>query len=166
MDILPQGVTIHRATPLDADLTTLLVYRLLKELHPKAPIDEARLHRVSQDMLDEDSGYFAFIALDETKLPVSVMTMTEVLSLSAHGLVGVILEHYVIPEARSLGIGEQLLEAAYTLGEERGWTFLRVTAPGKKMGQRTQAFYRRTGFLPAGPVLQKRLRTGKKPEYD
>ncbi len=148
-------VEIYEAGIGDADLVVMMVYDLLSELNER-PSTEAqkKMFLACRELLEEDSPSRALIALDGNQRPVSVMTLTEAQGLSSMGTFGIIMEHYVIPEARSLGIGEKLLEKTVEIAKEEGWSLLQVAAPHGKMAQRTQNFYARNQFVIAGDYMQ------------
>ncbi len=150
-----QGLRIYQASLADADLVAMMVFELLKELgNSFTPAEENRMFRTCREILEEDSLSKALIALDNQNKPLSVMTLAEVHGLFALGRFGMIMEHYVVPEARSMGVGEKMLEAAIKLGRQTGWTMLQVAAPGVEMGQRTENFYKNHLFKTVGKHMQ------------
>ncbi|MFK7867595.1 MAG: N-acetyltransferase family protein [Alphaproteobacteria bacterium] len=155
------GLNIYQATVGDADLVAMLVFQLLKELgQHQTRQTEYAMFKACSKILEEDNGAFALLAVDGNKIPISVMTLAEAQALSAFGKFGIIMEHYVVKDARSLGIGEKLLEAAIKLGKAQKWAFLQVAAPGGNMAQRTQNFYKRNQFKVTGNFMQLSLKDG------
>lgn len=99
----------------------------------------------------------AVIAYDEKREPLGLLTLVEGFAIYANGAYGVIPEMYVIPEARSSGVGRRLIESAVQIGRERGWSRIDVTAPESPAWQRSVRFYESCGFEFAGPKLKKTL---------
>lgn len=154
-----KGLKIYQAGLGDADLVAMMVFELLKELKVKQTHeDENHMVRACRDILEEDSSSKALIALDGNNKALSVMTLAEAQALHAFGRFGIIMEHYVVPEARSLGVGEKMLDFACHLGKKNGWTLIQVAAPGIVMGQRTQQFYERNHFKISGNYMQLNLK--------
>ncbi len=143
----------------DADLVAIMVDRLLQELAEwRHPLSDEDIHRVCRDLLAEDSRFIALLAFDENRRPVGVMTLNEAVALYANGRFGIIMELYVVPDARSAGVGERLVREAVRIGGERGWSLLEVNIPdGEEQHARTRAFYERTGFAGAGGFLRRAL---------
>lgn len=139
------SVHVRRATLDDAPLVTSLAQRLLSELGGFQTGDSADLISFCEQLLASDY-YTAFLAYDAASTPLGLLTLNEVPALYMAGRLGWIQELYVIPEARSLGAGHQLLIAALNYGRERGWKRLEVNTPDADSWPRTVAFYRREGF--------------------
>lgn len=85
---------------------------------------------------------------------MGVLTLTDHFAIYAGGRYGVIDELYVAPGHRSAGVGGMLLEAAKTLGREKAWRRLDVTAPAGEAWERTVRFYEARGFVFTGPKLR------------
>lgn len=149
---------IVRAGENDADLVAIMVHKLLHEIGAwhDAPDDE-RIHEVCRQLLEEDSRFTALLAFDQERRPVGVMTLTEAVAIYAQGRFGIIMELYVVPDARSAGIGDRLIQEARSLGEDRGWSLLEVNAPDGEEWSRTQSFYQRQGFRHVGPFMKLEL---------
>lgn len=79
--------------------------------------------------------------------------LTESAALFARGTYGIINELYVVPDRRSSGIAQLLIDAAAEMGKQKGWSQLEVGAPRQPMWNRTLAFYLRSGFMEIGPRL-------------
>lgn len=99
----------------------------------------------------------AVIAFGDDGEPIGVLTLSEGFAIYANGLYGTIFEMYVVPQARSSGVGHRLIERAVEIGHERSWSRIDVTAPESAAWDRTVRFYRSCGFAPAGPKLKKPL---------
>ncbi len=95
--------------------------------------------------IDSDPRHSTLLALDEDGDPAGILTLTESISISAGGEMGILNELYVVPEYRSEGLGKLLLEEAKNLAESRGWQRLEVTTPGDDF-PKTLHFYEREGF--------------------
>lgn len=149
---------IVRAGENDADLVAIMVHRLLHEIGAwhDAPDDE-RIHEVCRELLEGDSRFTALLAFDTERRPVGVMTLTEAVAVYAEGRLGIIMELYVVPDARSTGVGERLIEEAKAVGRSRNWKLLEVNTPDGVEWARTQSFYERQGFKPVGPFLKLEL---------
>lgn len=140
----------------DADLVAIMVQELLREIRHEwhNPPREEQIMAVSRELLAEDARFTALIAFEDRRRPVGVMTLTEAVALYAGGRFGIIMELFVAPETRSLGIGEKLIEAAKGIGAERGWSLLEVNAPGDNARGRVRGFYERAGFISMGAFLK------------
>lgn len=142
----------------DADLVAIMVNRLLHEIGAwrEAP-DEDKIHAVCRALLEEDSRFTALIAFDSERRPVGVMTLTEAVAVYAAGKFGIIMELYVVPDARSAGVGERMIQEARSIGEAKGWSLLEVNAPDGAQWARTRSFYERQGFRYIGPFMKREL---------
>lgn len=149
---------IVRAGENDADLVAIMVHRLLHEVGAwhGAPDDE-RIHEVCRQLLEEDNRFIALLAVDAERRPVGVMTLTEAVAIYAEGRFGIIMELYVVPDARSAGIGDRLIGEARGIGTSRGWKLLEVNTPDGEEWSRTQVFYERQGFSHVGPFMKLEL---------
>lgn len=98
----------------------------------------------------------AVIAYDDTE-PIGLLTLTEGYAVYANGSYGIISEMYVIPAARSSGVGQNMIERAVEIGRQRGWSRIDVTAPESTVWDRTVRFYQGCGFRFAGPKLKRKL---------
>lgn len=149
---------IVRAGENDADLVAIMVHRLLHEVGAwhGAPDDE-RIHDVCRELLEGDSRFTAILAFDAERRPVGVMTLTEAVAIYAQGRLGIIMELYVVPDARSAGIGDRLIQEARGIGQSRGWRMLEVNTPDGEEWARTQTFYERQGFRHVGPFMKLEL---------
>jgi len=111
------------------------------------------VRRLWEERPDRMSAVIAYEA-DE---PVGLLTVAEGFAIYANGVYGTILEMYVVPAARSNGIGRLLIERAVEIGRQRGWSRIDVTAPESPQWSRTVRFYQSCGFRSAGPKLKKTL---------
>jgi GNAT superfamily N-acetyltransferase len=133
-----------------------LVRALLSELAPEGREVPAadEFERVATGLLTGDCGYWAFLARDASGEPVGLLTLNECAATYARGRFGEIAELYVLPKARSAGVGVALLRAAMAFGRDRVWNHLEVGAPGAARFPRTIAFYVKHGFAEVGPRLR------------
>ncbi len=131
------------------------VARLLRELGEEGDeagvLDEGSLAAAWRE---EHSRQFAFLALTPDGTPVGVATVTEAFAIYANGRYGIINEMYVASAYRSSGVGGLLIDAVKSLGGEKGWRRIDVTAPESSRWHRTRQFYERHGFAFAGPKLK------------
>jgi GNAT superfamily N-acetyltransferase len=96
----------------------------------------------------------AIVAFDDAGGLAAVATLAESFAIYANGRYGILLEMYVAPAHRSMGLGAELLQRAAAYGKSRGWSRIEVTAPEGDRWNRTVAFYQRNGFRYAGPKLK------------
>lgn len=152
-------VTVRPARSSDADTVAELVHALLCELAglPADSIDIHKLTQVTESLLSQNGGVWAFLAADGEGNAIGVLTLNECASIYAGGKFGEISEFYVKPASRSDGVGPQLLETAVAFGRDRSWGRLEVGAPAMPRWKRTVGFYLGNGFEEVGPRLRLRL---------
>ena len=144
-------ITTRRASPEDASTIGHMVDALLVELGGQASrLDE---RTATARRLLQDNRAFGLLALDNSQA-VGALMLSENASIYAGGCFGVITELYVQPQHRSAGVARQLVQAAASLGRERGWRLLEVGAPPQPKWQRSLDFYLREGFSVIGPRLK------------
>ncbi len=150
-----EAATIVRVSSESAGPVLGLVAQLLRELGEEGeeagPLDEAAL---TATWRAEEARQFAFLAYSRDGTAIGAVTVTEAFALYAGGRYGIINEMYVVPSHRSSGVGGQLIHAVQSLGREKGWRRLDVTAPESARWARTRRFYERQGFAFAGPKLK------------
>ena len=148
-------VHIEQVTIAQAQLVFDWVNRLLLELGDEAEdlggLDE---RKVLDDWRRMGDRFRVFVARNETGSILGVLTLTETFAIYANGSYGVIDEMYVVPEARSQGIGARLVDAVKDHGRGRGWTRIDVTAPEDPRWERSRRFYESQGFAFTGPKLK------------
>ncbi|MBO0780505.1 MAG: GNAT family N-acetyltransferase [Ktedonobacteraceae bacterium] len=137
-------VRVDHASIEDAAVVIDLVERLLRELGGFA-FDKEGATRLCEQLL-ATGRYTALLARDAEGSALGVLTLHESSALYVVGKLGWIQEFYVVPEARSLGVGHLLAEEATRCARERGWSRLEVNTPNAQEWPRTVAFYRREGF--------------------
>jgi GNAT superfamily N-acetyltransferase len=100
--------------------------------------------------------YVALLASRNEK-PVGFVGISEGQALYAEGAFGTMQEFYVVPTARSEGVGTALIEAAMQVAFQRGWRRLEVCTPPLPEFSNSLAFYERNGFEVTGGRKLKRL---------
>lgn len=153
--------TIRQASRADAEAIGLLVHRLLSGLLPPGQVAAAdELAAAARSLFDEGHGFAAYLAEEADGTPAGLVTLTELCAVFARGRFGEVAELYVEPAWRSRRLGQRLLEVAAEHGRRVGWTRLELTAPHAEDAPdaaRAWAFYRRLGYLDAGPRLKLKL---------
>lgn len=147
---------IYRATSDDAPLVIAMVEQLLIELGGFHAFDTATATGLCSQLLATEN-YTALLARDALGKTLGVLTLQECPALYVAGRLGWIQEFYVVPEARSLGVGHRLAETAETYARARQWKRLEVNTPDASSWPRTVAFYRREGFAGGSYHLRKAL---------
>ena len=146
---------IVEAGPHHADLVAIKAYELLDELYNgKPPVTDEEILRTCHQLFEEDPSFTALLGYGPENKLVALMTVTEVIALFAKGRFGLIMEFYVDPAFRSMGVGESLIAHASELGRRREWSCLELNSPGGDSGERAGRFYRREGFREIGPMMR------------
>jgi GNAT superfamily N-acetyltransferase len=96
------------------------------------------------------AGHYAAIIGWSDNIPIAVSTITETYALYAGGKIGLIQEFYVLPEFRSLGIGELLIEQVRNYGQKHDWSCIELCTPPLPEFERTLSFYQNNGLVPVG----------------
>lgn len=123
------------------------VLQLLMELDNKA-IDETVYESSIHEFFDNTKSV-VYVAKHNDKY-IGVLTAVESIAIYSQGAYGVIQELFVLPEARSLAVGEHLMDAMKQHAKNKGWRRLEVTTPNPTDWPRTVAFYKRHGFEEIG----------------
>lgn len=145
---------VHQATASDAQTVVEMVHRLLSELGGFQSFDVAAALSLYKQLLTTER-YTAFLAREPQGKALGVLTLQECSALYVAGQLGWIQELYVAPEARSLGVGHQLLLEAEAYARKRRWHRLEVNTPDAAAWPRTVDFYRREGFSGGAYHLRK-----------
>jgi GNAT superfamily N-acetyltransferase len=131
-----------------------LITELVSELSgERFVIDEIEAIEFLKQSLDKGK-YFAFLALDDRQNAIGIITVGESGAVYAGGAFGIIHEFYIVPEMRSNGFGNQLIEKVKDTATVMGWKRLEVGAPPYPRWGRTKIFYLREGFVEIGPRLR------------
>ena len=140
----PAGPSIRRATPDDAGLLLPLVedYWRFEEL---AGFDTARIGRELRRMLAEPRLGTGWLA-EAGGRAVAYLLAVYVFSLEHRGMTAEIDELYVLPSARSGGVGARLLAAAEAEFAAAGCT--NVSLPLGRANDGGRNFYCRHGYRP------------------
>lgn len=131
-----------------------LVSELISELSGKVVvIDEFEATEFIVRSRDKGT-YIALLALDDNQDALGIITVGESGAVYAGGAFGVIHEFYIVPEMRSNGLGNQLIEKVKKTANDMGWKRLEVGAPPYPEWEKTKSFYLREGFVEIGPRLR------------
>ena len=127
-----------------------IIVELLKDLYLELG-EEAKLITFLTINFDLDilrSGnteiYLAKIDNDHV---VAILTFTENQDIYAGGKYGSLDEMFIKHANRSLFIGKLFIKKLKTIGKERNWKRIDVTAPTEEKWKRTIAFYEKCGFV-------------------
>lgn len=134
---------IRRAAPADIPRLLTLVRRYW-DFEGIGGFAALRVELVLQQLLEEHSSRGAVWVAESAGTLLGYLTAVLVMSVEHQGLMGEIDELYVVPEARSRGIGAQLLTAVETALAERGCTRLQLQIGAGNSAAR--AFYARRGY--------------------
>ena len=152
--MMNSAFTIRKAVIRDAEAVTKLTKELFAELGHIPPITDFKQSVAFCKDILEDDKYVVLLASDSKGLIAGTLTLSEDISIYAGGRFGVIREFYVVPNMRSKGIGNALLEKAKEFSRNKGWKRIEVTLPSKEKHFRTYTFYTREGFQEIGPRLK------------
>ena len=152
-----QSSHIRRAGVSDAPIVVDMVQRLLLELGGFQAFNTSTTVALCTQLLATEH-FTAFLAESSDGSTLGVITLAECPALYVAGRIGWIQELYVVPEARSFGVGQQLIATATNYGQERQWARLEVNTPDANAWPRTVTFYRKEGFEGGSYHLRKFLR--------
>lgn len=113
--------------------------------------------RIKRDLALYSESLIVLVAKSGNKT-IGIVTLQESFAFYADGRYGVINELYVLPEHRSKGVGQLLLEEVVKIGQKKGWKRIGVTAPPGDNWKRSVNFYERNGFVFTGPKLKYLIR--------
>ena len=103
-----------------------------------------RIELVLKELLAAPAARGAVWVADSQGTLVAYLIVVLVLSVEHQGLMGEIDEFFVLPEARSRGVGAQLLAAAEAALAQRGCVRLQLQL--RTGNARARSFYERLGF--------------------
>lgn len=144
-------VHIRTASELDRKPVSDMAWALLSELFPG--LYTAEQIQTSVDRILSQSPDVSVFLAESAGETVGLITLNRCTAIYALGEFGEISELYVDANARSLGIGNMLINAAVEFAKSEGWTMLEVTAPEVPKWQRSVDFYVKNGFEEGGPRL-------------
>ncbi len=132
-----------------------LIKMLLMELGDEASdIDKMNDADLIKQLALNVEKHIIYVARDDSKRIVGMITIAESFAVYAGGHYGVINEMYVVPECRSQQIGTRLLDEVKNLAVRKNWNRIDVTAPTEERWKRTVKFYEKQGFVFTGPKLK------------
>lgn len=147
-------VSIEILSPLNQQAAKQFVLQLLSELD-NTSVDEA-LYNKSIEKFFGSAKSVVYVAQYEGEY-IGVITAIESIAIYSQGAYGVIQELFVSPKARSLLVGESLLNAMKHHAVKAEWSRLEVTTPDPTKWARTVSFYKRYGFEEIGFRMKLKL---------
>jgi len=154
------SIVIRAATPKDAALVADMATALTSEIIHRTGVQHFNVNLTETTKLCErliiSRAYVALIAADNSS-PVGFAGICESHGLYAEGTFGIIQEFYVVPAARSAGVGAALIEAATAHARSSKWRRLELCTPPLPEFQGSLAFYGRNGFEVTGGRKMKRI---------
>jgi ribosomal protein S18 acetylase RimI-like enzyme len=145
------------ASSADGAVVANFIEQLLFELEPEASKEIASMPiRETTSQLLENNKIVAILAYSDERV-VGVITLCECAAIYANGLFGEISELYVLPEYRSGGFGNYLLEAACKFAQSAGWSRLQLGTPALDKSVRAISFYHQNGFKGKGLRLSRQI---------
>ena len=141
---------VRLASRADRDGALELVGKLLAELGgtPPAPAETAPVY---DRLIDGEGNGFIAVGENEGEL-VAVCTVSFLQALRTRGRYAIIQEMFVQPEARSTGVGMDVLRFALEHAVANGCQTVELGTPYH--GERQIQFYRRAGFSEVGTRLR------------
>jgi GNAT superfamily N-acetyltransferase len=154
------SVDIRLASPTDAALVAQMATALTGEIVERTGIQHFDINLAESTQLCfrlmSEHRYIALLATDAFKVN-GFAGLCESCALYTGGTFGIVQEFYVVPEARSSGIGRALLGAAVEYGRSRGWRRLELCTPPLPEFARSLEFYEHNGFEVTGGRKMKRV---------
>jgi GNAT superfamily N-acetyltransferase len=153
-------MVIHIATPTEAAIVAEMATALTSEIIQRTGVqhfnvDLPETTKLCERLIDS-KVYVALVAIDNSN-PVGFAGLCESHALYTEGTFGIIQEFYVVPGARSAGVGAALIEAATAHAHSSGWRRLELCTPPFPEFQRSSMFYERHGFKVTGGRKMKRI---------
>ena len=148
MDVIFEVATKNRASIIGE-----LVIELTQEICERTHVEHFNIDldgTINQCEQLLNDGHYAAIIGFSGDIAVAVATISETYALYAGGKIGVIQEFYVAPNARSLGVGAELIEQVKTYGEKKCWSCIELCTPPLPEFERTVSFYQENGLIPVG----------------
>ena len=128
------------------------VYDCLCDLE-ETKLDYNAFERIFLENLDNPTIRYVVALADS--VPVGFLSCYIQQLLHHAGPVAEIQELYVLPDWRSKGVGQQLIDYLVVLGRPEGWLTLEVASNQRR--KRTHQFYQRMGFANTHVKLVKQL---------
>lgn len=138
----PGQATVRPAVPADIPRLLVLIQRYW-DFEAIAGFNAQRIELLLRQLLGTPALGAAWVAEVQAQLAGYVIAV-RVLSLEHQGLIGEIDEFFVLPEARSLGVGTALLVALETALTASGCVRLELQLG--VANSKARAFYQRQGF--------------------
>lgn len=151
---------IHMVTPAEAAIVAEMATALTSEIIQRTGaqhfnVDLQETTKLCEHLLGSQV-YTALVAVDGSS-PAGFVGICESCALYAEGTFGILQEFYVLPSARSTGVGAALIEAATAHALSRGWRRLELCTPPLPEFRRSLTFYEHHGFEVTGGRKMKRI---------
>jgi len=154
------AISVHLATPDEAPRIAEMAIALTEEIMERTGVRHFNVNLPATTALCRrlmtSGSYIALIAAEDDE-PLGYAGLCESHALYTEGPFGIIQEFYVVPAARSAGVGGALLQAARAHARSKQWKRLELCTPPLPDFQRTLAFYERNGFEVTGGRKMKAL---------
>lgn len=118
-------------------------------------VDIVLAEKLCKEFLERDK-YHVIAALDQNRV-IGFGALCESYALYAEGTFGILQEFYVLPEYRSLNIGQQLICEIKRFAKGKNWKRLELCTPPLPEFDRTVSFYQDNGFERTGGYKMKWL---------
>lgn len=139
----------------DADAIEHHLELLYAELFgPGATLSQQDFRAALGQWQQDVEPHWAFQAVEDSGRIAAFFTLAESFAFFAHGRYGILNELWVRPDARSLGVGAQVIDFCVHFARDHGWQRIDVSAPPNANWERTFAFYQKRGFVLTGRKLK------------
>jgi GNAT superfamily N-acetyltransferase len=145
----------------DFQLMASCIGKLYAELFGPSAVPNAALLARLQQQIAGSPAHWAFVGCGDDGEPVAFVTVGESFAVFASGLYGIINELWVRSDARSAGLGAEVIEFVKAFARQRGWRRLDVSAPADPRWDRSYAFYQQIGFTFTGRKLRIMVEPGR-----